>query len=102
MEEIAAPLLQRTADTNKFLRSDANAALDVMCATLQPTKVIAIVTSRGCTHQNALVRATSARLLCNLVHKLGVDRVFQMPRETRDKILLAGANMLLDGNLDTR
>lgn len=99
---MAAPLLQRTADTNKFLRSDANAALDAMCVALPAPKVIALITGRGCTHQNAIVRATSAKLLCNLVHRLGDDKVFQLPRETRDKILVAGANMLMDGNLDAR
>lgn len=63
MDEIACPLLQRTADTNRFLRADANAALDIMCEQLPIHRVIPVITLRGCGHQNAVVRATAVRIL---------------------------------------
>ncbi|XP_050508093.1 uncharacterized protein LOC126885552 [Diabrotica virgifera virgifera] len=102
LEEIAGPLLHRTADTNKFLRADANAALDVMCENLPMNRVIFVITSRGCTHQNSVVRATAIRLITELVKKHGADKIFQMNKDIRDKIILAGANSLADGSLEAR
>ncbi|KAF5287593.1 hypothetical protein FQA39_LY15870 [Lamprigera yunnana] len=102
LEEIVVPLLHRTADTNKFLRSDANEALDKMCLHMAPPRIVSIVTTRGGGHQNAIVRCTAARLLGSLTNRLGAEKVFQLPKDTRDKILLTGANMLMEGNLDTR
>ncbi|XP_018576304.1 TOG array regulator of axonemal microtubules protein 2-like isoform X2 [Anoplophora glabripennis] len=102
LEEIAGPLLQRTADTNKFLRADANAALDVMCAHLPTNRVVTVVTGRGCTHQNCIVRSASIRLINDMVKRFGADKVFQMQKEMKDKILLAGANALTDGSLEAR
>ncbi|KAG5886840.1 hypothetical protein JTB14_005291 [Gonioctena quinquepunctata] len=89
LEEIAGPLLHRTADTNKFLRADANAALDVMCEQLPPSRVITVITSRGCNHQNNVVRSASMRLLTNVVKKLGADRIFLMNKDMRDRVILA-------------
>ncbi|KAK9711468.1 CLASP N terminal, partial [Popillia japonica] len=102
VEELATPLLHRTADTNKFLRSDANDALDEMCTYLSPPKVVTVITSKGVQHQNAIVRCTAIRLLCSLCHRLGPEKVFQLPKDTRDKILVTGANMLMEGSLETR
>lgn len=96
------PLLHRTADTNKFLRGDANAALDAMSLNIPPPRVVAVVAIKGGGHQNAIVRCTAARILCSLTNRLGVEKVFQLPKDTRDRILLCGANMLLEGNLETR
>uniref|UniRef100_A0AAR5PK58 TOG domain-containing protein n=1 Tax=Dendroctonus ponderosae TaxID=77166 RepID=A0AAR5PK58_DENPD len=102
LEDIAIPLLQRTADTNRFLRADANATLDVMCEHLPTHRVIPVVAARGCAHPNSVVRAASVRLLGDLVRRLGAERVFYMPKELRDKLLLAGANALADGNVEAR
>ncbi|XP_066150265.1 TOG array regulator of axonemal microtubules protein 1 isoform X1 [Euwallacea fornicatus] len=102
LDEIASPLLQRTADTNRFLRADANAALDIMCEHLPIHRVIPVITSRGCSHQNPIVRATSVRLLGDIVRRLGPDRTLVLPKDLRDKVMLCGANSLADGNLDAR
>ncbi|KAJ8940485.1 hypothetical protein NQ318_022808 [Aromia moschata] len=102
LEEIAGPLLQRTADTNKFLRADANAALDVMCEQLPVHRVIVVVTARGVTHPNCVVRSAAMRIINDVVKRLGADRIFQMQKEMKDKVLLAGATSLTDGSLETR
>ncbi|KAL1509798.1 hypothetical protein ABEB36_004480 [Hypothenemus hampei] len=102
LEEIACPLFQRTADTNRFLRADANATLDIMCEHLPAHRVIPVVTARGCAHQNAIIRAASMRMLGDIVRRLGADRVFSLPKELRDRLLYAGANSLADGNVDAR
>lgn len=73
-----------------------------MCTYLSPPKVVTVITSKGVQHQNAIVRCTAIRLLCSLCHRLGPEKVFQLPKDTRDKILVTGANMLMEGSLETR
>lgn len=101
-EDLATQLFHRTADTNKFLRADAFRALAAMCDNLPPTKVIQTILTRGATHQNAIVRTTTANLCSRIVGRLGTDKVFTMHREHRDKLIVAGANFLMEGSLDTR
>ena len=101
-DELSMALLHRTADTNKFLRSDAARALDAMCDNLPTQKTIQILTTKGATHQNAIVRTASAKLLNRLVERIGCDKVFSMNRDLRDKIIITGANLLMEGSLETR
>uniref|UniRef100_A0A182PJ68 TOG domain-containing protein n=1 Tax=Anopheles epiroticus TaxID=199890 RepID=A0A182PJ68_9DIPT len=101
-EDIATHLLHRTADTNKFLRADATQALESMCDNVSIPKVVHIISFKGATHQNAVVRTTAAKLLNKIVHQLGSEKVFALPKETRDKLILTGAHLLLEGSLETR
>lgn len=101
-EELAAALLNRTADTNKFLRADALKALESMCDALQPTKVILILIFRGASHQNAAVRCSTARLLNQVVFRIGCDKVFNLHKDIRDRLIITGANLLMEGSLETR
>ncbi|XP_062705037.1 uncharacterized protein LOC109411760 isoform X3 [Aedes albopictus] len=101
-EDIATHLLHRTADTNKFLRADATQALESMCENLSNHKVIHIISFKGATHQNAVVRTTAAKLLDKIVRQLGPDKVFALPKESREKLVLTGGQLLLEGSLDTR
>jgi hypothetical protein len=61
-----------------------------------------ILSFRGATHQNAAVRCTTAKLLNNLVFRIGCDKVFNMHKELRDRFILTGANLLMEGSLETR
>ncbi|XP_044749815.1 uncharacterized protein LOC123310412 [Coccinella septempunctata] len=102
LEEIVGPLLHRTADTNKFLREDANNALNVMTEKIHPAKVVTVLTSKGTTHQNAIVRCTTTRLLELLFRIHGTEKLFSLGKEVRDRAILAGANALTEGSLETR
>lgn len=102
LDVLAGPLLNRTADTNKFLRADSNAALDRMVEYLPPNRTIVMIVNHGATHQNAIVRAATARLLCAVVDRIGPDYVMLLPRDVRDKLLSTGAKLLIDGNLNAR
>nr|XP_012232865.1 PREDICTED: uncharacterized protein LOC105678252 isoform X2 [Linepithema humile] len=102
LDDIAGPLLHRTADTNRFLRADSNAALDQMMQNFPPHKTIGIVVLRGASHQNAIVRATTARLLSDITDRIGPDHIMILPRDVKVKLLNAGAKLLMDGNLDAR
>uniref|UniRef100_A0A182QAD1 TOG domain-containing protein n=1 Tax=Anopheles farauti TaxID=69004 RepID=A0A182QAD1_9DIPT len=101
-EDIATHLLHRTADTNKFLRADATQALESMCDNVSVPKVVHIIAFKGATHQNAVVRTTAAKLLNKIVQQHGSEKVFALPKETRDKLILTGAHLLLEGSLETR
>ncbi|KAL9923274.1 uncharacterized protein ACN2A1_000505 [Glossina fuscipes fuscipes] len=101
-DDLVCALLHRTADTNRFLRADATRALESMIDNFTPSKVLNILNSKGAIHQNALVRTTTAKLLNRLVERLGCDKIYSMPREQRDKFFLIGANLLLEGSLETR
>ncbi|XP_037712190.1 uncharacterized protein LOC119548746 isoform X1 [Drosophila subpulchrella] len=101
-DDLVCALLHRTADTNRFIRADATRALESMVDHLQPQKVLNILAAKGAQHQNALVRTTSAKLLFRLVERLGSDRIYAMGRESRDKFFVVGANLLLEGSLETR
>ncbi|XP_071558648.1 uncharacterized protein [Temnothorax nylanderi] len=102
LDDIAGPLLHRTADTNRFLRADSNAALDQMMQYLPPHKTICIVVLRGASHQNAIVRAATARLLSDITDRIGPEHIMILSRDVKDKLLNAGAKLLMDGNLDAR
>ncbi|KAH8279569.1 hypothetical protein KR018_001736 [Drosophila ironensis] len=101
-DDLVCALLHRTADTNRFLRSDAARALESMVDHSQPPKVLNILANKGAVHQNALVRTTTAKLLYRLVERLGSERIYTMGRDNRDKFFLVGANLLLEGSLETR
>ncbi|EDW11009.2 LOW QUALITY PROTEIN: uncharacterized protein Dmoj_GI16147 [Drosophila mojavensis] len=101
-DDLVCALLHRTADTNRFLRADATRALESMVDHVQPAKVLNILAAKGAQHQNAVVRTTTAKLMFRLVERLGCDRIYSMGRENRDKFFTVGANLLLEGSLETR
>ncbi|CAL7945263.1 unnamed protein product [Xylocopa violacea] len=101
-DDIAGALLHRTADTNRFLRADSNAALDRMVEHLPPHKTITVIVQRGASHQNAIVRAATARLLASVVDRIGSEHTLILPKDVKDKLLSTGARLLIDGNLDAR
>lgn len=53
-------------------------------------------------HQNAIVRAATGRLLTSVVDRVGPDQTLILPKDARDKLLSTGARLLIDGNLDAR
>lgn len=56
-EDLSTALFNRTADTNKFLRADANSALDVMTDNVSPAKAVSAVVHKGCRYVNTAVQA---------------------------------------------
>ncbi|CAH1404538.1 unnamed protein product [Nezara viridula] len=102
LEDLAGTLLSRTADTNKFLRGDALAALESMVDHTNPVRSVGVLINKGAKHQNALVRCSTARLLLRLAKKLGAERTLSLPRETKDMLVITTAKLLTEGSLDTR
>lgn len=102
IDDMSITLLNRTADTNKFLRADAAKALNAMCDHMPANKIIQAIVTRGATHPNAIVRTASGNLLNRVVGRLGCDKLFAMSRECREKLILAAANLMMEGSLETR
>jgi hypothetical protein len=101
-EDLVQALLNRTADTNKFIRADAMKALETMCDAMQPSKVILMLAFRGASHQNAAVRCSTAKLLNQLIFRIGCDKIFSLHKDIRDRLILTAAHLLMEGSLETR
>lgn len=103
LEQLAGPLLQRTADTNRFLRADAHSALDSLAKKMGAARVASVASGpSGARHHSAVVRCSGARLLAALARRIGAEKFMALPRETRDRALRAAADLLTDGSQDTR
>ncbi|XP_059475154.1 uncharacterized protein LOC132196481 isoform X2 [Neocloeon triangulifer] len=103
VEELVAPLLHRSADTTKFHRTDCNAALDKIMQNVSPMKTLPAVISQGASHKNAVVRTTTARLLCDQVNRMGAEKVMNyISKDVRVKLLRTIANLLTEGSQETR
>ncbi|KAF4529086.1 hypothetical protein B566_EDAN018201 [Ephemera danica] len=113
LEELVAPLLHRSADTNRFLREDCGKALDRIMEHTLPSRSIPAIISQGASHKNKIVRATTARLLAEIVMRLGPDKILGaaspgagsaggITREVRGRLLKTVAALLTEGSLETR
>ena len=101
-EEVVALLLLKSADTNKFLKSDANKALDVMSEQVSIHKAVTSVISGGLESKNCQIRTTVARLLANITTAVGCQNVFESSPDTYQPLLLAAAELLVDGSVEVR
>lgn len=102
-EDLTMSLLNRTADTNKFLRCDAMQALESMCDHQPPNKIFQVMVTRGATHPNAVVRSAAAKLCSRTVHRIGYEKVYNgLNKDLRDRIFMMSANLLMEGSLETR
>lgn len=100
-DDLVSSLLHRTADTNRFIRADAFRALESMCDNLYPSRILQLLINKGANHQNAIVRTTTAKLLNRLADRVGCEKIYSQ-KDTRDKFFQTGANLLLEGSLETR
>jgi len=67
-----------------------------------PLKSIPVVLTKGAAHQNAIVRTSATRLLLRLSERLGAEKTLGLPKDLRDKMLQAVANLLTEGRQETR
>jgi hypothetical protein len=103
LDKILLILLQKSGDTNKFLREDCNIALDNIVENVSPGKVISVLTTpEVLSHKNPVVRAAASRVLSYTVDRLGVARVLSGARDVTDKVLPAIAKLAQDGSPDAR
>lgn len=99
VEKLTEKLLDKSADTNKFIREDACATLEAMIESVSPNRIVHTMESIGTKHRNTLVRTTTARMTELVVRRLGAERVLE---EMAERILPMLASFLQEGSLDTR
>lgn len=101
-DELVNALLRKTADTNKFIRRDADEALDSMVVNIPPVHTVRTICQKGIVHKNPEVRSSAARLLVCVVGVAGVDNIYSGSKETRSRIFGAAVRILQDGSGDVR
>ncbi|RZB40601.1 protein FAM179B-like, partial [Asbolus verrucosus] len=103
-DDIVDLLLHKTADANKFIRQDANLALDCMVTHISPFNAVRALCSKGPFHKNPLVRTATVRLLVCVIVIAGADFILNPNNNeyTRKRIILNLARFLEDKNLETR
>ncbi|XP_043236104.1 TOG array regulator of axonemal microtubules protein 1-like [Amphibalanus amphitrite] len=102
MESMVAILLQKTSDTNKFIKADSNRALDMMLENVSVSRAVAVVIGEGLGHRSSQVRATVARLLAAVVARLGPAGSLGGQKDITDKLVPAAAQLVREGDLQTR
>ena len=94
LDKIVITLLNKSGDTNKFLREDCNVALDAIVENVSHLKIIAVVTSPEIAgHKNPVVRATVSRMLAYIVDRMGVNKALSGAKDVTDKLLPAIAKL---------
>ncbi|XP_068911931.1 uncharacterized protein [Tenebrio molitor] len=103
-DDIVNLLLFKTADANKFIRQDANLALDCMVTHISTYNAVRALCSKGPFHKNPLVRSATVRLLVCAIVIVGADFILNPNNNeyTRKRIILNMARFLEDRNLETR
>ena len=102
MEKLVTLLLHKTSDTNKFIKADSNRALDLMLDSVSVPRAIVAVTTEGLGHRSSQVRATVARLLAVLVRRLGAAGSLSGQKDVTDRLVPAAAQLVREGDLQTR
>lgn len=103
-DELVQALLQRTADTNRFLQADANEALDRMVAAVAPAHSVRALSAYGLPYRSAVVRCSVARLLCSVCRLHGNEALLGATANepTRKRLLGALARLLVDKSQECR
>ncbi|XP_022904449.1 uncharacterized protein [Onthophagus taurus] len=102
--DIVDLLLSKTADANKFIRKDANLALDCMVTHISTCQAIKALLLKGPTHKNNLVRSATVRLLICAIVIAGPGVILNPSgnEATRKRIFSNLVKFLEDKNPDTR
>ncbi|XP_018327660.1 uncharacterized protein LOC108738645 [Agrilus planipennis] len=103
-DDIVNILLFKTADTNKFIRKDANLALDCMVTHIPAFHAIRVLSDKGPEHKNSLVRVATARLVVCAVVIAGPNAILNSIGNdgTRKRVMLCLVKFVQDKSPDVR
>ena len=71
-------LLTKIADTNRFIRSDSNAALESMAENLTIHRIVTLLENRGARHKNIPAKTITAHIMGRIVEGIGGDKFIAM------------------------
>jgi len=102
LDRIVPLLLQKTGDTNRFIRDDARAALINVTRFVTAPKAIVAIVNDGVSHKNANVRAEAAKLLAAVVERLGASKSLSGAKDVTERILPAAVHFSQESSPEAR
>jgi len=102
LEKIVKELLQKSAETNKFIRSDSLRALEVMAENLSVYKIISTIMTFFSNNKNVVIRANVTKIVDSVIVRLGAERFMGSSVELHELLMVDGSKMLTDANVDVR
>ncbi|CAB4065703.1 unnamed protein product [Lepeophtheirus salmonis] len=101
-DKIIPLLLNKSVDTNKFIREDCNIALDTAMENISIYKGLNVLLESGVDHKNVVVRINTARIYSNIVRSMGAEKILGSSKEFQALVFERGCTLLADGSSEVR
>ncbi|KAG8561236.1 hypothetical protein GDO81_015296 [Engystomops pustulosus] len=95
-------LLQKSGDSNNFLRDAAEEALSSMALNIHPGRALAALIDGGISHLNPAIRSCAAKQLYNIFLRSGADYILGGGQGVTDRAIPAIARCAQDGCPEAR
>ncbi|XP_055274279.1 TOG array regulator of axonemal microtubules protein 1 isoform X3 [Moschus berezovskii] len=95
-------LLQKSGESNTFIREDVDKALRAMITNVTPTRAVVSLINGGQSHLHIAVRRCAAQHLSDVVEFMEPERVLSGTKDMADRILPAAAKFAQDSSPETR
>ncbi|XP_023349071.1 TOG array regulator of axonemal microtubules protein 1 [Eurytemora carolleeae] len=102
LEKVVRELLVKSSDTNKFIRSDAMIALEVMAENVSVNKAVLTMFNLGRDNKSPVIRTNMTKIIDIVITRLGAERLMGSSEELQEAIFKEGSKLLTDGSLDVR
>uniref|UniRef100_A0A8C2PIY1 TOG array regulator of axonemal microtubules protein 1 n=1 Tax=Capra hircus TaxID=9925 RepID=A0A8C2PIY1_CAPHI len=95
-------LLQKSGESNTFIREDVDKALRAMITNVTPARAVVSLINGGQSHLHIAVRRCTAQHLSDVVEFMEPERVLSGTKDMADRILPAAAKFAQDSSPETR
>uniref|UniRef100_A0A4W2GNJ7 TOG array regulator of axonemal microtubules protein 1 n=1 Tax=Bos indicus x Bos taurus TaxID=30522 RepID=A0A4W2GNJ7_BOBOX len=95
-------LLQKSGESNTFIREDVDKALRAMITNVTPARAVVSLINGGQSHLHIAVRRCAAQHLSDVVEFMEPERVLSGTKDMADRILPAAAKFAQDSSPETR
>ncbi|KAI4889922.1 hypothetical protein NFI96_032359, partial [Prochilodus magdalenae] len=102
LERTACVLLQKSGESNNFIREDAELALGHMVDNCTPGRVLNALVSTGLNHRNVAVRRCTAVNLQKLAELIGAPRIMTSKTDLPRGFLVSISKLAVDSAQDVR
>ncbi|CAF1150733.1 unnamed protein product [Rotaria sordida] len=95
-------IIQKSAESNEFFRSDAEKCLQMMVENVTLQKALQALIAGGASHRNPAARKTSAKCIYLVCEKLGPTKILSGTRDITERVLQVAATFASDGPPEIR
>ncbi|CAF4820808.1 unnamed protein product [Rotaria sp. Silwood1] len=95
-------IIQKSAESNEFFRSDAEKCLQMMVDNVTLQKALQALIAGGASHRNPAARKTSAKCIYLVCEKLGPTKILSGTRDITERVLQVAATFASDGPPEIR